>query len=210
MKRMQSLLFQRFGKWKVLALEPEHHLKTQETVWRCMCECGVVEAKAASALKRGATKGCKGCATTTRWQQYYAQFSADELAALKHERLLATRAQKARYARARDEERRQALKASGTYAPPKNLIGMIGAKCNKWTVIGGPTARKKHIAWECRCDCGTVALVQGYRLRSGTSKQCRFCASKIAQPLAAAARRKKPSADVSADAADIRQSDAAE
>ena len=45
---------------------------------------------------------------------------------------------------------------------------------------GLPNHRKSY--WNCQCDCGQVAVVNGYSLRSGTSKSC-GCGTGIATSL---------------------------
>lgn len=58
-----------------------------------------------------------------------------------------------------------------------NFKDLTGQRFGKWTVTG--EAEKKHgaVRWNCICDCGTVSVVDGLRLRNGTSHRCRACAS---------------------------------
>lgn len=58
---------------------------------------------------------------------------------------------------------------------PNNLTGK---HFNQWTVIKRAGSNKKgNSLWECRCECGTIAIVVGYSLTGGTSKSC-GCAQK--------------------------------
>lgn len=58
---------------------------------------------------------------------------------------------------------------------PNNLTGK---HFNRWTVIKRAGSNKKgNSLWECRCECGTIAIVVGYSLTGGTSKSC-GCAQK--------------------------------
>lgn len=52
---------------------------------------------------------------------------------------------------------------------------LVGLRFGKWEALryeGG-----KDGLWECRCDCGHIALVRGGHLRSGASTQCKSCAT---------------------------------
>lgn len=59
-------------------------------------------------------------------------------------------------------------------------IDLTGQRFGRWTVIrrkgsriyGEPGASSSFPLWECRCDCGTVALVLGENLKSGRSRSC--------------------------------------
>lgn len=47
----------------------------------------------------------------------------------------------------------------------------------RWKVLEcagkkGKKGQRQHYYWVCRCDCGTVALVNGAELRRGGSKSC--------------------------------------
>lgn len=57
-----------------------------------------------------------------------------------------------------------------------NMIDLTGQKFGKWTVnnyVG-------RSMWECVCDCGTVAKVESYSLRSGNSRSCGCLTKEIA------------------------------
>jgi len=52
-------------------------------------------------------------------------------------------------------------------------IDMTSERYGRWTVIRNTGNRlNKHILWEVRCDCGTVAERLGYTLRQGASTSC--------------------------------------
>lgn len=55
--RAHNLLEQRFGRLRVVAKEPS---KRNQTMWRCLCDCGAVTVVAANPLVSGRTKSC-GC-----------------------------------------------------------------------------------------------------------------------------------------------------
>lgn len=53
------------------------------------------------------------------------------------------------------------------------LIDLTGQKFGRWTVIRKTDERQaKSVMWECRCDCGTVQLVNGANLRKGLTLSC--------------------------------------
>ena len=51
------------------------------------------------------------------------------------------------------------------------LIDLTGKRFGRWSVIKrGPNSAR--VRWECQCDCGKIALVQGVHLSSGKSTNC--------------------------------------
>lgn len=62
----------------------------------------------------------------------------------------------------------------------QNLVGqkfgrykdITGCKFSKLSVLRKADKKARHIYWECQCDCGTVVVVAGVRLRNGTTKSC--------------------------------------
>lgn len=58
------------------------------------------------------------------------------------------------------------------------LIDMTGKRFGRWTVLRrGPDIEigydgEHRPGWICRCDCGTIRLVNGGSLRSGNSTSC--------------------------------------
>lgn len=53
------------------------------------------------------------------------------------------------------------------------LIDLTGQKFGKWTVVGrAENANNGAPMWRCRCECGTVAIVNGSNLRDGKSRGC--------------------------------------
>ena len=51
-------------------------------------------------------------------------------------------------------------------------IDLTGQHLGRWTVIEYVGNTRTVAWWKCRCDCGTVRIVNGRRLRDGTSKSC--------------------------------------
>lgn len=51
-------------------------------------------------------------------------------------------------------------------------IDLTGQHLGRWTVIEYVGNTRTGAWWKCRCDCGTVRVVNGRRLRDGTSKSC--------------------------------------
>jgi len=57
---------------------------------------------------------------------------------------------------------------------------MIGQKFNKWTVVEFDSKTKNHNSlYKCVCECGKESIVKDSNLRTGKSKQCKSCSSKI-------------------------------
>lgn len=53
------------------------------------------------------------------------------------------------------------------------FVDLTGKKFNRWTVLSlHPERIKNKIYWLCRCDCGTIRIVERQGLTSGTSKSC--------------------------------------
>lgn len=52
------------------------------------------------------------------------------------------------------------------------LKDLTGQRFGKWFVIQRAPNRGKAVMWECLCDCGTVKIVHGTSLKSGTSTNC--------------------------------------
>ena len=52
-------------------------------------------------------------------------------------------------------------------------IDLKGEKIGRWTVLERKGSTKRGTPmWLCKCDCGTVRVVNGINLRSGTTKSC--------------------------------------
>ena len=53
------------------------------------------------------------------------------------------------------------------------VIPMIGKRFGRLNVIAEAGRSKTGLAmWECKCDCGNIAVVRGTHLRSGNIKSC--------------------------------------
>lgn len=52
-----------------------------------------------------------------------------------------------------------------------------GAKIGKWLLIDKVENSKKHIKWNCICECGAKKQVYDCHLKSGKSKGCKKCAT---------------------------------
>lgn len=56
------------------------------------------------------------------------------------------------------------------------IIDLTGQKFGKLTVVSMSDFKKCHrIYWNCLCDCGNTAVVQGNNLKSGNSTNCGHC-----------------------------------
>lgn len=54
-----------------------------------------------------------------------------------------------------------------------NFIDLTAKRFGRWTVLYQKgKANDGHLYWECICDCGTKAMVDGRALRRGVSKSC--------------------------------------
>ena len=58
----------------------------------------------------------------------------------------------------------------GCYA--KKHVVEVGERFGRWTVLEVGFGDKKHHKARCRCDCGTVKLVDCLNLKNGVSKSC--------------------------------------
>ena len=59
-------------------------------------------------------------------------------------------------------------------ASERRLIDLTGKRFGRLTVKGRnpKNTRFKHPRWDCICDCGNVAVIQGEKLRNGETKSC--------------------------------------
>lgn len=65
---------------------------------------------------------------------------------------------------------------------PKPYIEMIGKRFGKLVVEGiAGRDNQKQLMYQCRCDCGNITKVRGYKLRQGASKSC-GCSIKDKKP----------------------------
>ena len=62
-----------------------------------------------------------------------------------------------------------------------NKQDMIGLRFNKWTVLESApnNARSNNWYYLCKCDCGNTGIIQGSKLRTKKTTQCKSCAAKI-------------------------------
>lgn len=51
----------------------------------------------------------------------------------------------------------------------------IGATFSKWTVISGAIKIRKKIHFICKCQCGTIKLIESYNLHNAKSHGCLSC-----------------------------------
>ena len=53
------------------------------------------------------------------------------------------------------------------------ILDLKGKTFNRLTVIERVDSDKKgQSMWLCKCDCGTVKIIQGYCLKKGLTKSC--------------------------------------
>lgn len=56
----------------------------------------------------------------------------------------------------------------------------VGDRFTKWEVIEpAPDDKHGNACWKCKCECGTVAIVEASNLRAGRSRQCLNCAGNL-------------------------------
>jgi hypothetical protein len=61
---------------------------------------------------------------------------------------------------------------------PKDMTGRV---CSRLTVLHSAGHIGAHIAWLCRCECGTLTKIRGNNLRKGTVKSCGCHRREVAQ-----------------------------
>jgi hypothetical protein len=52
------------------------------------------------------------------------------------------------------------------------FIDITGNKYNRLTVVSRAATQNKRTFWNCMCQCGKPAVVQGFYLKSGKTKSC--------------------------------------
>lgn len=56
--------------------------------------------------------------------------------------------------------------------PRETSEDLVGHRFEHWDVLRFSCKRNKKLWWECRCVCGTVREVAGFRLKNGLAKHC--------------------------------------
>ena len=51
-------------------------------------------------------------------------------------------------------------------------IAMIGQKFGRVIVVSKADVARGSIRYHCRCECGTTKIIDGYKLRSGSTRSC--------------------------------------
>lgn len=52
------------------------------------------------------------------------------------------------------------------------VIELSGQTFGRWTVISYYGKKWNNTCWNCRCECGTEKVIQGSKLKNGTSMSC--------------------------------------
>ena len=180
----EDMLGKQFGKWTVLALDPERTAAVGPRYYKCRCECGTERSVQGRMLRSGQSKSC-GCARNEErrkdlnpGQQFgsWTVLQLDEERTTPHQRYYKCRCacgeEKSVLGRmlrtgqskscgcARNEERRKDLTP--------------GQQFGSWTVLQldeDRTAPHQRY-YKCRCVCGKEKSVSGASLRAGQSKSC--------------------------------------
>jgi len=64
-------------------------------------------------------------------------------------------------------------KSCGCYHDTCGIIDLVGQRFGRLTVQKITNMRKNNtVVWECLCDCGKIAYIQGSNLRKGSTKSC--------------------------------------
>jgi hypothetical protein len=63
-------------------------------------------------------------------------------------------------------------------------IDLTGQVLDSWTVLRyhGYNEKRHQSLWLCQCECGALATVASYSIRSGDSKNCKRCSGKKFKP----------------------------
>jgi hypothetical protein len=59
-----------------------------------------------------------------------------------------------------------------------NFKDITGQKFGKWLVIKTSEKKYKSLHYECKCECGNLRNIDGYRLRKNKAISCRQCQNK--------------------------------
>ena len=62
-----------------------------------------------------------------------------------------------------------------TFAPKpatRGFMDLAGRRFERLEVLGYAGRHNRRTAWYCRCDCGTIKIVEGANLSSGNSRSC--------------------------------------
>ncbi len=57
-------------------------------------------------------------------------------------------------------------------AAQKRFIDMTGKQCGRLLVVKFLGTQRRRSVWECQCECGNTAAVDGGKLRSGHTQSC--------------------------------------
>src|SRR6185437_6387943 len=61
----------------------------------------------------------------------------------------------------------------------RELVGMVGRRFGRLTVLRRSPNRNRLVYWECQCDCGQLTVVRGTHLRGGRTQSCGCLNSEI-------------------------------
>lgn len=156
----RDLTNQKFGEWTALEYVGDRK-------WKCRCSCGKIQINSTSALTRGLSKRCLGCAAKAR--------TIDITGKRFGEWEVIGKGTKKSYWKCKcscgviKEVEGHSLKSGSSQScGHTNFQDLTGLHFGEWEVLRYAGDKK----WECRCSCGTERTLSGGNLRNGATLSC--------------------------------------
>jgi hypothetical protein len=165
----------------------------KKSAYLCRCECGRTATHGVARLKRGKPSCCATCSADDRRQtphppridhtgQTFGQWT---VLSQDHTRAGAGMHWLCRCScgetgsipgfRLRSGSTTRCLQCSYKSRKGKSLVYSPGDRVGRWTIV---RYRSEEVRYECRCECGRVALATVNNLRRGTTMGCMSCRSR--------------------------------
>ena len=183
---MLDLTGQRFG--KLIVIKRTEQRQNGSVVWECQCDCGNSVMVNSARLRNGQTASC-GCLRKEKSRKA----SKKDLTGQRFGRLIALKPMEERKngyiawecqcdcgnsvmvngAHLRNGQTVSCGCLQKERVSETNAKDLTGQRFGRLIALKPMEERKKgYIVWECQCDCGNSAMVNGARLRSGRTASC--------------------------------------
>lgn len=173
---MDDITNQKFGKLTAIEKSPNKS-KDGRTQWVCKCECGNTTEIIYKNLKSGNSKSCGKCVVNVKditGEKYgmLTVISRSDYKGKNNSVWWNCQCDCGNTKVIRGDNLR-AGNVTNCGCVKQTEFDITGKRFGKWMVLNRvPGDYMGKSLWLCECDCGTIKVVQGPNLRSGTSKSC--------------------------------------
>jgi len=194
MGRLNDLTGQKFGRLTVIERAEN---KGKETMWHCKCDCGNEKDINSTNLTKGLTRSCGCLAKETTSKIRYKDITGNRygmLTVVERVKAPVNLKRKSVYYSCKcdcgnmfvTEKSRivgGVVKSCGCYKSKKThetlFKDLTGKRFGRLTVLELEEIINGKPKWKCRCDCGNEVIIDGSRMKSGTTKSCGCLAKEI-------------------------------